>query len=62
MSDEIKKKRGRPKGSKSEHTADKQLPRIRVTEKQLTSYKQASEREKVTFSAWVRDKLDKASK
>jgi len=52
MTDEIKKKRGRPKGSKAEHTAYKQL----------TTYKQASEREDMNFSAWIRNKLDKASK
>lgn len=53
-----KKKRGRPLGSTVENTANKQLPRVRVTEDQLKAYKAASEREGKTFSAWVRGKLD----
>lgn len=62
MNDSVKRKRGRPKGSTSENTANQTLPRVRVTEDQLKSYKQASKREKKNFSAWVREKLDKASK
>ncbi len=58
MSEQIKK-RGRPiVGDKQ----DKRLPDVRVSENQLSAYKRASERENKTFSGWVRDVLDKASK
>ena len=61
MSEVIKKKRGRPKGSISENTANKTLPRVRVTEDHLKAYKAAAERSGLTFSAWVRKNLDKAA-
>jgi len=57
-----KKKRGRPVGSKSSNNATKLLPSVRVTQVQLDKYQEASKREGVSFSAWVRDKLDSASK
>ena len=62
MIEKSTKKRGRPVGSTADKTADKQMPRIRVTEDQLTSYKAASKREGKSFSAWVRDCLGKAIK
>lgn len=61
MNDDNKKKKiGRPVGYRTKNPANKMLP-VKVTEDQLKAYKEASEREKITFSAWVRDKLDKAA-
>jgi len=54
-----KKKRGRPLGSTSENNADAQMPRIRVMKEQLEAYKAASKRSGQTFSAWVRETLDR---
>jgi len=62
MTEIIKKKRGRPAGSKAENTASKQLPRIRVTEDQLNAYRAASEREGKSLSKWAKDLMDQASK
>jgi len=62
MSEEKNKKRGRPVGTKSNNPRSTQLPVVRVTPNELSAYKAASEHENKTFSAWVRDKLDKASK
>lgn len=61
MNEKTKKKRGRPAGYKVENPQNKTIPKVRVTETQLTAYKAASERSGKTFSAWVRDVLDKAS-
>jgi len=58
---EEKKARGRPKGYRKQDPADKQLPRVRVTQKQLDAYKAASKQENKTFSAWVRESLDNVS-
>ena len=38
------------------------MPDMKVKKEQLEAYKAASEREEMTFSAWVRSNLDKASK
>jgi len=59
MKETVKKKsRGRP----TTLSAKKRLPEVRVTEEQLSTYKEAAERESKTFSAWVRAVLDRASK
>lgn len=60
MNEVTRNKRGRPVGSVSENTADKQLPRIRVTQSQLDTYKAASKLRGKTLSAWVRESLDSA--
>ena len=54
-----KKKRGRPVGYRVDEPRNKSL-NTKVTETQLTNYKTASEQSGKTFSAWVRDSLDKA--
>ena len=54
-----KKKLGRPPKDK---TSDSVLPPIRVSKEKLSLYKEASKRSEKTFSAWVRDALDEASK
>lgn len=60
MNKEIKKPvMGRPK---LDVTANKQLPRIRVTEDQLTAYKAASKNEGKSLSKWAKDLMDKACK
>jgi len=61
MTDTAKRKRGRPKGYKAENPHSERLA-VNVTSNQMDSYKAASEREGKTFSAWVREWLDKASK
>jgi len=61
MTEEKKRARGRPKGYKAENPQDKTLPKVRVTNDQLENYKASSEREGMTFSAWVRNVLDAAS-
>jgi len=61
MTDIVKKKRGRPVGSKGNKTATKQLPRIRVTEDQLNAYREASGREGKSLSKWAKDLMDEAS-
>jgi len=61
MTEDKKRKRGRPKGYRVENPHDKTLPKVRVTGDQLKAYKKASVRENQTFSAWVRDVLDDAS-
>ena len=53
------RKPGRPK---SDNPATEKLPMIRVTPDQLENYKAAAEHEEKAFSAWVRDKLDRAAK
>lgn len=62
MSDSEKRKRGRPTGTKSSNPRSTQLPVVRVTPEELKAYKAASERGKMTFSAWVRHCLDKCAK
>jgi len=52
-----KKKRGRPKSD----NPMVRMPDMLVKDEQLKAYKAASNREGKTFSAWVRDALDKAS-
>lgn len=59
MAEMKKKKRGRPLGSKSDMTSNKSLSNVRITQEQLNTYKQASQKAGKTFSAWVRDALDK---
>ena len=59
MTMEKKTRMGRPK---SDNPATEKLPMIRVTGDQLKAYKAASERQGLTFSAWVRESLDKATK
>ena len=54
-------KMGRPVGSTKANPANKMLP-VKVTEKQLKTYKAAAKRDGENFSAWVREKLDKASR
>ncbi len=61
MNERKNKKRGRPIGYKAVDPKNISLP-VKVSETELNAYKAASEREEMTFSAWVRDKLDKASK
>ncbi len=55
MKDKTKSVMGRPKIA---NPADKQLPRIRVTEDQLKAYKAASKRSGKNLSEWVRSALD----
>ena len=62
MTKEVKKKRGRPVGSTSDNNADAVMPMVRLKHDQLKAYKAASERQGLTFSAWVRENLDKATK
>lgn len=50
---------GRPVGFRVKNPRNKRMPPIQVTESELTAYKSASQREGKTFSAWVRDCLDK---
>ena len=57
-----KRGRGRPKLSDTDERRDKRLPVIQVSESELNTYKEAAEREKMTFSGWVREVLHKASK
>ena len=54
--------RGRPKLTDTSLKRDKRLPVVQVSENELEAYKAASERQGLTFSAWVRENLDKASK
>lgn len=61
MNEVKKKKMGRPVGTFSSNPANKMLS-VKVTQTQLDTYKVASERDGKTFSAWVRDVLDGASK
>lgn len=61
MTEDKIKKRGRPVGSTSENPMVR-MPGMKVKQEQLEAYRAASEREKRTFSAWVRSVLDKASK
>lgn len=58
----MKKGRGRPKGSTTNKTADAVLPMVRVTTDKLEAYKAAAEHSGLTFSAWVREWLDKGLK
>jgi len=51
-------KMGRPP---LENSASVTIPRVRVRPDQLMAYKAASKRSKKSFSAWMRDVLDKAS-
>jgi len=48
---------GRPK---IDHPADKKLPMVRVTGRQLTAYKRAAEASGINFSQWVRGALEAA--
>ena len=57
-----KKQRGRPLGYRAENPADKTLPKVRVTDDQLSSYREASEQQDMTLSSWIRGVLDKAVK
>jgi len=59
MNEPAKKKRGRPVGAKAENPASEKLPMVRVTPEQLKAYRQASEHSQQSFSAWVRNTLDK---
>jgi len=62
MNRENNKQRGRPKGSKISNPASKTLSNVRVTEDQLEAYKAAAKHSGMTFSAWVRQHLDNATK
>lgn len=53
-----KRRPGRPK---TKNPATERLPVVRVTPNNLNRYKAASESAGATFSAWVRDALDKAA-
>ena len=55
------KTRGRPKLTDTSLKRDKRLPVVQVSENELEAYKTASKLSGMTFSAWVRDALDKAS-
>lgn len=59
---EIKKKRGRPVGSKANVTADAVLPPIRVKRAQLDAYKAKADKEGKSLSGWVKEALDKEVK
>ncbi len=61
MNDKQTRKVGRPVGYRAENPSNKMLP-VKVTEDQLTTYKAAAEKRGSSFSAWVRDTLDKAAK
>jgi len=61
MNEIVKKKRGRPFGTKADKTASKLL-QFRVQPEQHESYRLAAERQGVALSAWVRGVLDKASR
>ena len=52
------KKMGRPP---TENPASEKLPMVRVTPAQLSRYKAAAAQVGQSFSAWVRNALDKAS-
>jgi len=60
VNEEKKSKRGRPTGYRAENPHTKRLA-VNVTEAQLDAYKAASKRSGETFSAWVRNALDKES-
>ena len=62
MNEPVKKKRGRPLGYRTKNPSDKVLPKVRVTDTQLSAYKDASVRSEKTLSAWVRDTLDRGAK
>jgi hypothetical protein len=62
MVKQVKKKRGRPKGSVSCNPANKTLSNVRITETQFSDYKKAASTSGESFSAWVRDALDRAAK
>ncbi|NKB64304.1 MAG: hypothetical protein GKR95_20045 [Gammaproteobacteria bacterium] len=62
MNESTNKKRGRPVGYRAKNPSDKVLPKVRVTDTQLNSYKDASMRSEKTLSAWVRDTLDRGAK
>ncbi len=49
-------------GYRAKNPSDKVLPKVRVTDTQLNSYKDASMRSEKTLSAWVRDTLDRGAK
>jgi hypothetical protein len=51
------KQMGRPK---MDNPANKQLPKVRVTQDKLDAYKQAAEGSGANFSQWVRGTLDAA--
>ena len=52
-----KKRRGRPRSA----NPMVRMPEMMVRPEQLDAYRAASERAGKTFSAWVRDVLDRAS-
>ena len=59
MTEEEKKKRGRPAGYRAKNPATETLPKVRVTPDQLASYRDAAEASGQTVSAWVRGALEK---
>jgi len=59
MSKIKKRLRGRPKGSVSDNPASATF-RVRVTPKQLATYKRKARKAKLKFSEWARAVLDKA--
>lgn len=62
MTNKQTRKRGRPKMDKQQDKRNKRLPVVQVNEAELNAYRAVSKREGVTFSAWVRNALNKASK
>ena len=52
--------RGRPKGSTIENPASEKLPTIRLTPKDLATFKHAAKKSKMNFSEWAREALKKA--
>jgi predicted HicB family RNase H-like nuclease len=59
MTEEELKRMGRPP---VENPATERLPMVRVTPEKLKAYKEAAEKEEISFSAWVRKSLDSAIK
>lgn len=56
MKKETQKRLGRPP---KHNPASVVIPPVRVTPDKLEAYKKAAEKEGLSFSAWVRGKLDK---
>ena len=59
MSTIKKRPRGRPK---LDNPASENLSRVRITPKDLATFKRAAKKSKMNFSEWVRETLKKACK
>ena len=59
MNKKTKKRAGRPP---IDNPASTTLPRVRVTPDKLAAYKKAAEQSNQSFSAWIRNLLDKGLK